>query len=305
MPLLLTGGGRHTTVSDLGGAQAEREHKQVRAFLANLGIAYSRLSSGNDPPDVVVHRGNMPAIEIEVTEYHPEDDRVGIEKRWQQLRDLLYSAIKEHPQLKGVSITPVFRDPRLPQRRHHPAIAESLCACAEHLLHQGWAGPERLRVVFVDYVDPGFYRRMGPRQHVLPAREWPILARHVNVIYMQSISWNGYFPVNNPQAQTAWCSPYPAAFLDILERKESKIRSAIHTGRHSKGEGPLLLLIVSNVPGDLSSSVFGDEHLEEVIRESGFDFEGSVFDEIWLMEAYSGESQCLFPWARQGGEGLS
>jgi hypothetical protein len=292
-------------VSDLEGAQAEREHKQVRAFLANLGIAYTTLTSGNDPPDVIVHRGNMPLIEIEVTEYHPEDDRVGIEKRWQQLRDLLYSTIKEHAQLKGASITPIFRDAKLPQRRHHPAIAESLLACAEHLLNQGWAGSERLRVVFGDCVDRGSYRQIGPRQLVLPAKEWPVLAKHVSVIYMQFISWNGYLPVNNPQAQTAWCSPYPAAFLEILERKESKIRSAIHTGKYSKGDGPLLLLIVSNVPGDLSSSIFGDEHLEQAIRESGFDFEGSVFDEIWLMEAHSGQSQCLFPWAVRVGEGSS
>lgn len=292
-------------MSNHEGAQVVQEQELVCAFLANLGIASLGLTRGSDPPDVIVHRRSKPSIEVEVTEYHPEDDRVGMEKRWQQMRDLLYLEVKKHPQLKGVSISVIFRDRRVPRQCHHPAIAESLFACAEFLLQQGWIGPERLKVYFGDYVDRGFYRQIGPRQLVLSSKEWPVLGRHVTALYIRSASWNGHFPVSNPQAQTAWCSPYSAAFLEILERKEWKIRNAIESGRYSKGEGPLLLLIVSNVPGDLSSSIFGDEHLERVIRESGFDFEGSIFDEIWLMEAYSGESQCLFPWARQIAEGPS
>jgi hypothetical protein len=292
-----------TEMSGARTSQAELEHDQVRAFLVNRGLTFSRLDRGSDPPDLIVLRSNLPPLEIEVTEYHPQRDRVGIEDRWRQLRSALDRSIEERSRLKGLSLTPIFRDRRLPRLRHHKAIAETVATCVEFIVNQGWIGHERCKVFFADHPVGARYRMMGTRQLVLPREEWPVLARHLSALYIDSFPWDGHLPTNNPQAQAGWCSPYPAAFLGILERKEQSVRRAIEAGKYSKGEGDLLLLIVCNVPGDLTSSIFGDENLEEVIGEVSFDFEGSVFDEVWLMEAISGCSQRLYPTGASSGEG--
>jgi hypothetical protein len=158
--------GVHTKLQYPKTSQTIQEHDHVRAFLVNRGLAFSRLDRGSDPPDVIVHRINLPPLQIEVTEYHPERDRVGMEKRWRQLSSALERSIQERSRLKGFSLTPIFRDPLIPRRRQHQAIAEMLATCVEFIVNQGWVGHERCKVFFADYPGGARYWTMGTRQLV-------------------------------------------------------------------------------------------------------------------------------------------
>jgi hypothetical protein len=283
-------------MSDPRITKAKREQNQVRAFLGGRGIAYVGLDRGTDPPDVIVHQDGKPPIEIEVIEYHPEDGRVGIEKRWRQLKKELDSQIKERPLLKGVSVNPIFHDAMIPKLPYHRTIAEELVRCAEYAFGRGWVGRELCKLLFRDNVESASYVKISHDWLDLPSKEWSVLAKHVNVLYLQHDPFDFHFPSNNFQTQTARRSPYAAAILAHLERKEEKVRKAVQDGRYSKGEGPLWLLIVSNTLGDLSSFAFGNDRLRQAIEESGFDFEGSLFDRVWLIDESGGGTQCLFPW---------
>jgi hypothetical protein len=284
-------------MSDLRLTKKEREKAQVRAFLVGRRMPFQSLEDGPDPPDVRVLRDGLPSLGVEVTEYHPDADRVGIQLRWSQLREILDELIRQSPALKGVHIGPIFQDNRIPSRSRHLAIAEELVRCAEHSVKQGWLGQGELKLSFQEWVPPTKCYPMTCAWFVFSAREWPTLARFVSVLNLFSIDFAGYLPTNNPQAQAAYCSPYGDAFLTLLEEKERSIRTAIAEAKYLKGESPLWLLIGCNTKGDLSSEIFGSEDLRRAVDESGFDFANSPFDEVWLMDDIGGgRSQRIYPW---------
>jgi hypothetical protein len=113
-------------MSDPKPSKRDREKGQVRAFLDGRGILFQRLEDGPDPPDVHVIRDGLPLLDIEVTEYHPEADHVGIEMRWNQLRGCLNELIRQRPVLRGVHVGPIFVDNKIPSARRHQAITEEL-----------------------------------------------------------------------------------------------------------------------------------------------------------------------------------
>jgi len=103
-------------------------------------------------------------------------------------------------------------------------------------------------------------------------------------------------PVTSYQAQAAWCSPCNEALRLVLDRKDGAIRTAIADGRIS-AIGPLWLLIVANNPNDISSFAFASAELKIAIDACGFDFEASVFQEVWMLDGcHSGRVQRLYPW---------
>jgi hypothetical protein len=284
-------------MSDPRPEKKAREKGQVRAFLGSRLLSFKGIEEGQDPPDVQVIQDGFPALNIEITEYHAEVGRVGIEKRWRQLAETIYDLIKQRPALKGVSADPIFLDHRIPSRIHHGEIACELLRCAEFVLDHGWLEIGNRKLSFQSWVSTGLCYPITPSWTVLPASEWPTLAKHVSAVTVSKIDFAGFLPSNNPQAQSAYSSPYAGAFLSLLEEKEDSIRRAIRTGKYAKSNSALLLLIVCNTRGDLSSEIFGDWQIKPSLDECGFDFQNSVFDEIWLMdEIGGGKSQRLHPW---------
>ena len=74
-----------------------------------LGLTSSRIEKGPDPPDVIVRGDGSSSLGIEVTEYHPERNRVGMETRAGQFRRTLDTLVETRPSLrKGAGILIVW-----------------------------------------------------------------------------------------------------------------------------------------------------------------------------------------------------
>jgi hypothetical protein len=140
-----------------------------------------------------------------------------------------------------------------------------------------------------------FLSRSAHEVHVFPSSKWPSLAEATSVLKLFRTEFDDFLPTNNPQAQAAWSSPYPAAFRKFLEQKTENIREATEQGKYAKVNGPLWLLVVCYTRRDLSSEIFGSEEIKYSVEESGFDFANSPFDEIWLMQDSRGLSDCIYP----------
>jgi hypothetical protein len=246
----------------------------------------------------MVLRDGEPPIAIEVTEYDPEEGRVGVEIRWHKFRETIEKRLREYSSLKGVLVSPVFCDSSIPGKNVQQAIADELVRCADWVLNEGRVGGEKLTIEFSPVVLPGTAHSINHHWcTLLSASDWPVLEKYVSVLHITRLPWDYHLPTHNPQAQSAWISLYPQALREPLDQKEDAVCRAIQARRYTKGPGPLWLLIVSNTARDLSSWVFGDETLKGVLDKTGFDFERSVFDRIWLLDASSpGRSQCLYPW---------
>ncbi len=284
-------------MSDPRSEKVRREQEQVRAFLIARALPFARIDKGPDPPDVIVHRDDLLPLEVEVTEYHPETLRVGMEARAGQFRQTLDGLVAANPSLKGIYINSHFYDNGIPSRRHHDVIATEVVRFVEYAMNRGWVGRERHKFSF-----------QGTRTDIiasdwiaLPAERWPVLARFMSVLEVLDFPFDGYMPSACYQAQVGWCSPYAQPFAQIFGSKAEKLRNASQEGRYARGDSPLWLLIVCNRSGDLRSNIFGGWELKSAVEESGFDFADSPFDEVWLTaENLGGRSQRLFPWDDQG-----
>lgn len=281
-----------TAVSDTNPEKTQRELDQVRAFLRLQRMDYEAIERGPDPPDVIVRRVGALPLGIEITAYHPDEDRMGLEKRSGQFRDVLYDMIRESPKLKSVLIQIFFHDGKAPRANRHSPVGAEMVRCVEYAVDQGWVGEAPRKISFVD----GWYDT-GDHWIILPSAEWPLLAESVDLIQVSRMSWDGYFPSHDFSAQAAYSSPYPEAFYRLLAKKEAAIRDAIQSKKYVQGEGPLWLLILSNIQGDLASHIFAEAWLREAVEDSGFDFGHSVFEAVWLMDVQGdGRSQRLYPW---------
>jgi hypothetical protein len=287
-------------MDDLKQTKADREQSQVRVFLDGRGILFTGLEPGPDPPDVIVRFGDLQSLAMEVTEYHPQHDRVGVEARSRQFHDLVDRLVQKRPHLKGVNIDLSFRDLRIPRLSLHQPIAADVVRFVEHAARVGWIRRERTEFWFDDHLQHGSMDQIAHDILGISRCDWPFLSKHFSRISLWLFPYDGYFPSQNYQASVAWCSPDAEAFRTLFQRKESDLRSAIRHERFRKRGEPLWLLVVCNVPGDLSSFAFRDNGLEETIRMTGFDFKNSVFNEFWLTdEAAGGRSQRLHPWDDQ------
>jgi hypothetical protein len=283
-------------VSDPRVAKQDLELNQVRAFLRGAGVPYTRLERGGDPPDVVVHRDGSPPFGIEVTEYHPQEGRVAVQTRWEQFRETIDPLVAAQPLLAGVQISLTFRDPLIPQRRHHAALAGEVVRCAVFLRQGGWEGPRPRSLYFLDMGRRRF-DRIDTDDWIFSAADWPELATHVSQLDLRHHPAIPYpLPISNYQAQAAWCSPSGDALRDALDRKEAAVRAAVDQGRYAPGE-PLWLLVVANNLNDISSFAFADERFKEALDDSGFDFQASVFQEVWMSEGCGPRRALqLHPW---------
>ncbi len=271
----------------------QEELEQARMFLSARQMEFLDVAPGNNPPDVIVTRERMPPLEIEVTKYHPEEDRVGMELRASQIREALNGLIRQSPNLKGISVGVHYQDLRMPKARDHTSIASEIVRLIEYAVANGLVVEGNRKFCVVP--DPVLNRISN--FFFLPAADWPLLAKHVSVVYLSRFPFDYYLPSNNTYAQSGYCSPFPEAFQSIFSAKEAKIRRAIKHKTYARCDSPLILLIPCNIRGDQRSYIYGSDLLRDSVEECGFDFASSHFDEIWLMDLCGGgRSQCLYPW---------
>ena len=196
------------------------EQSQVSSFLFGRGILFARLDRGPDPPDVIVYREGAVPLHMEVTEYHPEADRVGREKRSSQFRETLDGLIKTKPALMDIDIQLTFQDNEMPRRPQHVAIAEEVVRCVQRTFSQGWTGGMRCELSFLNCVQSGSADYAFPGSLSLQATEWPLLAEHVTELAISHFRYGGYVPSRCVQTQRALCDPRPDVFRDLLCGKE-------------------------------------------------------------------------------------
>jgi hypothetical protein len=92
----------------------------------------------------------------------------------------------------------------------------------------------------------------------------------------------------------AWLGPDVEEFKRILEGKAKLAQG------YGLTETPLWLLVVCEVFGDLESHVFPQSEADVValaatLRETGFDFDGGPFAEVWLFSAFTDTRRRLHP----------
>ena len=84
------------------------EREQGQAFLDGIGIVHVSVTNDSDPPDLVFAFTDRPPLFIEITEYHPGRDRVGMEHRGDRFREIADREIQRLPGLAGVEIAGAF-----------------------------------------------------------------------------------------------------------------------------------------------------------------------------------------------------
>jgi hypothetical protein len=258
-----------------------RESEQVRKFLLARQTPFLDLKPGNDPPDVLVLCDAGMAIHIEVSEYHPEDDRVGAEKRW-MLFSKEYLQIAKSSDLKGVMCHIGFADGQLHISRDHKALAKQLIDCIQCLIAKRFLELGRLELEFVDDLAFGVEEFDG-RHLSLSSRQWPILRNYLSMVIVECCPIDYVLPCCNYQTETAWCSASADHFMTILQSKEKKIANGVGAGRFSPERSELVLLVMVDTQFDLASMASDCEGLRSELVEKGFDFEKSGFSSIWIM----------------------
>src|SRR5262249_50332455 len=232
--------------------------------------------------------GNV--INVEVTEYHPENGRVGAEIRWIMFGQEYLLLAKDHD-LKGVMIQIAFADDQLHITRDHKALAKQLVDCIECLIAKGWLHCGKWEVEFVQEVPHGREVPDG-KFLLLSSRQWPILSQYLSMVIVELCPIDHVLPCGNHQTETAWCSADADHFMHILQSKGKKVEYAVRSGRFSRGQNELILLIVVDTQFDLASMASGYHELRSKLSENGFNFEASVFTSIWIMSEQSKE----VPW---------
>jgi hypothetical protein len=102
-------------------------------------------------------------------------------------------------------------------------------------------------------------------------------------------------------ASTAWVGPDVAEFKRILEEKTEA------AGEYMLGGLPLWLLIICGAVddggeshSDLASHIFPrneaeEDQLDDVLRQTGFDFQAGPFAQVWLFSNFTKERRRLHP----------
>jgi hypothetical protein len=291
-------------VSDNRPSKLALEQKQVEDFLRAAGIAHSRIERGGDPPDVLVYFDEGVPLGIEITEYHPEQGRAAAQKRWSQLLETLESLRADVASLHGVKINVTFRDPELPPHRYHTALAQELIRCVKDQAQAGLEVGDYREICFVNWPLDRPLKKSSDGW-LYGAETWQLLSEHLTLVELKRWRWPilDPIPISNYQTQTGWCTPNSGALRSALEKKEADLRVAIQQGRYRPVE-PLWLLIIANNPNDISSFAHGSTRLREAVDDSGFPFAGSVFQEVWMSDAFGHQPpHRLYP--REGHESTS
>ena len=172
---------------------------------------------------------------------------------------------------------------------------------AEHVAQTIIPNRNEIKISFHDAVPSGMSYPITAGWDHLSAKDWPELAKHIAAITVEKfdgISWPTWW---SPQVTASWSSPSGEDFCRILSEKDEKLRKEIQKNAIKKKGSPIWLLIVCETAYDASSHAYPTEVEDyedpaKIIREAGYNFDNSAFDEIWLMsEFFGGRSLRLYP----------
>jgi hypothetical protein len=300
-------------------AKKANECDQVTRFLHSRGVKYRDLEPSEEP-DFWLTLIDGRRIAVELTEYRPREPMHGrstrsdVEARWYRgLWRCIDRLRQQKPSLKHPGARLRFRDPELPRKSTHAQIAEGVVelvetVAAQHAFDEGdfqigfmpeavmpkWGAPAcELLPGRRCYCIPG-PATLGTSgsQLYLAQEEWPQLSPILASIdvHCTPFAWP---PWNCPDIQGAWIEPSGREFRAVLRAKQEKARKYPLSG------APLWLLIVCDVPGDLSSHIFpengGDQaRLRQAIADSDFIFDASPFGEVWLFSQFCSSTLSIF-----------
>ena len=284
--------------------QTDKERRHAEGFFRGLlggkaaGLTFD--SPAYPAPDVWVQGAFLAeiagaeAIGVEITEYHPAAwgsepfPRREVDARWQdELQPAIDKARLANPSVRDAAVWFDFKDVRLPEKRHHRAIAEDLVravAAALPKIPRDWP----VKVSFFPREALSTLPSYTPGWFFLAAEDFLVAAKHFNVICLNQGFWSW---VRGP---AGWQAPSAAEFGRILQTKAKKAKKYDPEGK------PLWLLIVAEQLHDHESHVFprgeGDlEYLREQIVVTGFDFAAGPFREVWLFSEFTWASMRIHP----------
>jgi hypothetical protein len=281
-------------------AQKQAETNYVKMFL-NGNFEYTRLDTGAKP-DFWVRRSSGADIGLEVIEYHPPAQgvqgrvrRAEVESRWWKgIWPILDRERRAMPSLESVHVHLGFTDRRLPRNSEHEALSRELVHAIEAAASQLTQPFSNSEVVFLPQDTIPQVGNAWGDDVLLAAEEWPLAARHMNSLRVSV--WPGvpWPPWQCREVAGAWVGPEMEELCRDLEKKAAKARN------YDLGGRPLWLLIVCDVFGDVQSHIFPrtDADVAELVtglEETGFDFQGSPFSEVWLLSAFSGGRVRAYP----------
>jgi hypothetical protein len=276
--------------------QKEKEERCVKAFLAGL-TDYTSIEC-RERPDFVVRRDTASDFALEVTEYHQEVEDLGIptsafEARWwKELEPLLEQERKARPTLEDVVAHLQFHGPELPKKGVQPKLASELVRLVERVASEVMV--QDIEVVFATRDTIATVGTNWGDCLFLANEDWPLASRCLNMLRVSRRTGLKGLPWICQNVAAAWIAPSEDEFRRVLEGKALKAQG------YSLGGRPLWLLIVCEVHGDLQSHVFPRNdfdlaQLEETLQATGFDFQHSPFNEVWLFSAFSGTRLRLYP----------
>jgi hypothetical protein len=271
-------------------SKKQAEERYVKMLLDGV-TEYTSIEAG-EKPDFRVRRPGALEIAIEVTEYHPAAEglegvrRSAVEARWwKELAPALDRERQTKPTLQDVQVLLGFSGRTPPTRGKHKLLATELARLIEQVAERLVPGQE----VEVTFLPANLIATMGgpwdDADFWAAEEEWPQLSKELSSLYVSR--WPGERP--NWRCQdvgTAWSAAEVEEFRRILEGKTAKAQ------HYDLGGAPLWLLIVCEVFGDLQSHIFPRTdadvaQLHAALEQTGFDFQGGPFSEVWLLSEFA------------------
>jgi hypothetical protein len=197
---------------------------------------------------------------------------------------------RARPSLQDIQVSLGFTDRKLPRTSEHAALARELVRVVEVVAPHPMLSAHGMDVVFLPR---DTILRAGSQFYdviFLATEDWPQASKHLS--WLKVSRWWGltWPPWQCPDITCAWLGPEVEELRRVLEGKASKARN------YNLGGSPLWLLVVCEVSGDLQSHIF--PRLAELLtglQETGFDFPGGPFSEVWLLSAFGGGRLRLHP----------
>jgi hypothetical protein len=284
---------------------SKKEHEKRRAtrFLEGLG----RASLDEDErPDFRVRRAEGD-FALEVTEYHPQASegstdrpRIAVEVPWWRYLEKVVDSERQARSLKNVQAHFRFNDRSLPGKSQGEAVARDLVgAVAAAVADRRFTGNEAM-VEFAPRAQIASFGDFQDGTVFLPKEAWLDISERLGSLSLSlhPLEWP---PWDCQNATTSWLGPDAAEFKRILEEKTEAAK------KYTLGGLPLWLLIVCDTVedgveshGDLASHIFPrngaeQDHLTDVLRQTGFDFHNGPFEQVWLFSHFSRGRRRLHP----------
>lgn len=272
-------------------SKKQRERRQVERFLEARHFKYSSVEPEVEPngwPDQWIRIGDAADIAVEVTEYRPrvkvgkKADRSTIQALCDEsLLPKIHDSKLQFEELRDIQACLYFKDRDLAPKYEHAKLAEEIVRFALQYSSQARTDKD----VQLHLFPRGDLNRLPPGG--VAEEDWPGFRKRIARIVLRRCQGLTWPPWTCPGVNCSFISPSSQEFGILLKRK------ALQAGGHNPTTRALWLLIVSDVPDDISSHIFPrydheSELLENAVTGCEFDFARSPFAEVWLTSDETG-----------------